>query len=171
MFAPDSCNRVDQATDLAIPIIGRGGLSAVTPRSIAEQAEVSRQAVHQWLGGQETLRLRIAERFTARWVHWATRLVHRFGVDALLPDHAEVRRWTRVWAALLEVAGRDLQVAELVAVIRTAERRMLLAAVRDRLPSLVHAVATPLLPLTDSTHVGCCRRRWEPPTRSLSPLA
>jgi AcrR family transcriptional regulator len=150
MLTPDSAARIDMATDLAIPVIAERGLRAVTPREIAALAGCSRQAVHQWFGSQEDLRVAVAARFVARWTRWLDVREHVDGLAALLPDCAEVLAWTRAWLALVEAAHRDPQLGRLVDVGRTQERDLVQTALHRVTPR--HLDDDRLVPATTLVH-------------------
>lgn len=127
MLEEDSPASVAIATDLAIPVIAGGGISALTPTSIADRAGCSRQAVHQWFGGRPLGRV-VAGRFAARWQRWTEVRVHCHGLGGLLPENDEVADWTRVWLALVELSGRDAEVGSIVAATRDGEVELIRTA-------------------------------------------
>ena len=141
MFAEDSIARADVATDLSIPLVVAGGLSAVTPGAVAVAAKCTRHAVHQWFGGQESLRRAVAARFTARRTHWADVRVHHYGLPGLLPDCDAVVEWERVWLAVVELGLRDPEVADCIGYCRAREVETVTRALRRRLFELVEPTA------------------------------
>lgn len=113
MLTPDSAARIDILTDLGIPIVEAAGLHALTPAAVARPAEMTRQAVSQWVGAGPALRLAFARRFAARWRRWTDVRVYFHGPGGLIPDSPPVREWTRVWLAIEECALREPAFADL----------------------------------------------------------
>lgn len=131
MLEEDSPASVAIATDLAIPVIAEHGMSAVTPQSIADRAGCSRQAVHQWFRGEPISRV-VAARFAARWRRWAAVRVGCEGVAGLLPENEEVATWTRVWLGLVELGGRDSEIASIIGAMRDCEVDLVRSALTRR---------------------------------------
>lgn len=128
MLTPDSNDRADIATDLGIAVVAERGVAGLTPGALGDRLGCSRQAVHQWFGGQEQLRHVVATRFCRRWERWVHARVRSGGMVGLLPvgeqaDRADVVSWCRAWLALVEHAPRDARCAELVEGVRWQERR------------------------------------------------
>lgn len=131
MLEEDSPASVAIATDLAIPVIAEHGMGAVTPKSIADRAGCSRQAVHQWFRGEPISRV-VAARFAARWRQWAAVRVRCEGVAGLLPENDDVATWTRVWLGLVELGGRDPEIASMVEAMRDCEVDLIRSALTWR---------------------------------------
>lgn len=133
MLEEHSPASVAMATDLAIPIVADGGITALTPKTIGDRAGCSRQAVHQWFPGQRLSRV-VAVRFLARWRQWVAVRVRCGGVAGLLPEDDEVAAWTRVWLALVELGVRDPEISPLVEETRRWEMDVIRAASTRRCP-------------------------------------
>jgi AcrR family transcriptional regulator len=126
MLDPDSSARQAMAGDLGIAIVSEQGWVGLTPASLAAAVGCTRQAVHQWFGDQEALRLVFARVFSGRWQRWTQARLHTGGVTALLPSSEESLHWGRVWLALAEQSTRDPELAALAEHLRVAESAALL---------------------------------------------
>lgn len=129
MLAAYSSAPIDIATDLAIPLLARRGVPGVTPSAVAGAAGCTRQAVHQWFGGQQTLRVAVAGRFVARWSRWMDLRVRGLGPVALLPLDDDELQWTAARLALAEQGRVDPELGPLLAELDALE----LSAVRASL--------------------------------------
>ena len=125
MLADESVAPVDIATDLAIPVVAEGGLAALTPSALAVATGYTRQAIHQWFGGQQLLRQAVAARFVARWRAWVDARTYPAVMAGLLPEDDQVRQWCRVWLALVEAGPRDAEIGGVVALAREGERSVI----------------------------------------------
>ena len=63
-----SLHRGEIVTDGAIRLMARGGVPAVTLRSLADDFRITPQAVRQWFGGTDQMWSQIVQRFGWRWV-------------------------------------------------------------------------------------------------------
>ncbi len=115
-----SLHRGEIATDGAIRLMARGGVPAVTLRSLATDFRITPQAVRQWFGGTEEMWEQIVQRFGWRWVASLTdprrddpwrngpgrTPGELIGLHHLLPLGAEDLAATRAWLATTQL-GRD----------------------------------------------------------------
>jgi len=158
MLDADSPRRSDIATDLGLAILAEGGVPALTPQAVGDRLGCSRQAVHQWFGGQESLRHVVATGFCVRWQRWTQARVYAGGLAGLLPvgeepDREEVVGWCRAWFALVDHAPRDARIADLVDAVRCNDRQEIAGLLRsdpgsDRV-ALVHS-------LVEGLRLGLC---------------
>lgn len=172
MLEPDSASRHAMVADLGITIVAEHGWEALTPAALGKALGLTRQAVHQWFGDQQALRLVFAQHFAGRWSRWIGVRVYAHGLHGLLPTSADSRRWTRVWLALVEQGGRDADLRAILAHAREEEAEVLarhlasLATARhgvsvSPLPMLTHAV----LAAVEGLRVRACHE----PDRDLRP--
>ncbi|GAA1476803.1 hypothetical protein GCM10009623_12490 [Nocardioides aestuarii] len=164
MLEPDSSSRHAMVTDLGITIVGDQGWAALTPASLAQSLGLTRQAVHQWFGDQQALRLVFARHFAGRWERWIDVRVYAHGHRGLLPTSEETRRWARVWLALVEQSARDDDLGALVAHLRREEATALghhlssrAAADHDVRVSLLPATTSALLATVEGLRIRACR--------------
>jgi AcrR family transcriptional regulator len=152
MLEPDSASRHAMVTDLGITLVGERGWAALTPASLGQALGLTRQAVHQWFGDQQALRLVFARQFTGRWTRWLDVRVYAHSHRGLLPGSEQTRRWARVWLALVEQSVRDDDLGAIVTHARQEEAALLRRHLAARAAQLHDVRVTPLPVLVDALH-------------------
>jgi AcrR family transcriptional regulator len=119
-----SLHRGEIATDGAIRLMARHGVTGVTLRALADEFNCTPQAVRQWFGGTDQMWQQIALRFGHRWVSSLRDLQRvdpgRARGGAIRPHHllpldAEDVAATRAWLAMTQLARDDEVIGEVLA--------------------------------------------------------
>ena len=126
LMRPNSARKVDMATDGAVRVLAREGLTGLSLRTVGAELRVTPQVVRQWFGGVGPMRTHVADELGRRWVAWLTTVYRGTSLrvqtveeaswpwNGMLPMDAEEVASTRAWLALSQGARDDDEIAEVV---------------------------------------------------------